>query len=187
MRAGCLPFGAASGCLSLLSAPHVPARQPVPRALPWARVARALNCCPSSLLVLPVIPLLSPSHSQICVFMGPLFSGLCALATFFFMREVRGDGAGLASAAFIAIIPSYISRSVAGSYDLESIAIAALVTVFFLYVKVGRWAGNSRLLRAALHDGGGTVPVQQCALARRCGGRAGRPPPGHALGHAMAG
>ncbi|RMZ56966.1 hypothetical protein APUTEX25_005028 [Auxenochlorella protothecoides] len=78
----------------------------------------------------------SPIHIQeICVFMGPLFSGLCALATFFFMREVRGDGAGLASAAFIAIIPSYISRSVAGSYDLESIAIAALVTVFFLYVK----------------------------------------------------
>ena len=72
---------------------------------------------------------------EVCVFMGPLFSGLCALATFGFMREVRGAGAGLASAALIAIIPSYISRSVAGSYDLESIAIFALVIVFFLYVK----------------------------------------------------
>jgi asparagine N-glycosylation enzyme membrane subunit Stt3 len=52
------------------------------------------------------------------------------------MKEVRGVGAGLCSAAFIAVVPSYISRSVAGSYDLEAVAIFALVFVFYLYVKV---------------------------------------------------
>ena len=51
------------------------------------------------------------------------------------MKEVRGPGAGLASAALISVVPSYISRSVAGSYDLEAVAIFALVLVFFLYVK----------------------------------------------------
>ncbi len=50
--------------------------------------------------------------------------------------QVRGRGAGLASAAIIAVVPSYISRSVAGSYDLEAVAIFALVFVFYLYIKV---------------------------------------------------
>jgi asparagine N-glycosylation enzyme membrane subunit Stt3 len=34
-------------------------------------------------------------------------------------------------------VPSYISRSVAGSYDNEAVAIFALVFTFYLYVKVG--------------------------------------------------
>jgi dolichyl-diphosphooligosaccharide--protein glycosyltransferase len=81
-----------------------------------------------------------PIHIQeVCVFTAPLFSGACALSTYLFMKEVRGQGAGLASAAIIAVVPSYISRSVAGSYDLEAVAIFALVFVFYLYVKVSGW------------------------------------------------
>jgi dolichyl-diphosphooligosaccharide--protein glycosyltransferase len=77
-----------------------------------------------------------PVHVQeVCVFTAPLFSALCALAAFLFMREVRGPGAGLGAAAFMSVVPSYISRSVAGSYDLEAVAIFALLMVFFLYVK----------------------------------------------------
>ncbi|EFN55263.1 hypothetical protein CHLNCDRAFT_31189 [Chlorella variabilis] len=76
-----------------------------------------------------------PSPPQVCVFTAPLFSAFCALSTYLFMKEVRGQGAGLASAAIIAVVPSYISRSVAGSYDLEAVAIFALVFVFYLYVK----------------------------------------------------
>lgn len=49
---------------------------------------------------------------------------------------MRGPGAGLASAAFVGIVPSYISRSVAGSYDNEGVAIFALMFVFFFYIKV---------------------------------------------------
>ena len=52
------------------------------------------------------------------------------------LQEVRSTGAGLISAAFVAIVPSYISRSVAGSYDNEGVAIFALMFVFFLYIKV---------------------------------------------------
>lgn len=33
-------------------------------------------------------------------------------------------------------VPSYISRSVAGSYDNEAVAIFALIFTFFLYIKV---------------------------------------------------
>ena len=74
---------------------------------------------------------------QICVFTAPLFSAFCALATFAFVKEVRSTGAGLLSASFVAIVQSYISRSVAGSYDNEGVAIFALVLVFYFYIKVG--------------------------------------------------
>ena len=43
--------------------------------------------------------------------------------------------AGLFSALFIAIVPSYISRSVAGSYDNEGVAIFALVFSFYTFLK----------------------------------------------------
>lgn len=70
------------------------------------------------------------------MFTAPLFSSLCALASYGFVKEIRGSGAGLLAAAFVGIVPSYISRSVAGSYDLEGVAIFALMLVFYLYVKV---------------------------------------------------
>lgn len=72
---------------------------------------------------------------EVCVFTAPVFSAFCAIAAYLFMKEIRGPGAGLASAAFISVVPSYISRSVAGSYDLEAVAIFALVFVFYLYIK----------------------------------------------------
>lgn len=76
------------------------------------------------------------SPLQVCVFTAPLFSAFCALTTYFLAKEVRNQGAGLFAALFAASVPSYISRSVAGSYDNEGVAIFALVLVFFLYVKV---------------------------------------------------
>jgi hypothetical protein len=51
--------------------------------------------------------------------------------------QVRGTGAGLLAAAAVGMVPSYISRSVAGSFDNEGVAIFALVNVFYLFVKVG--------------------------------------------------
>lgn len=43
--------------------------------------------------------------------------------------------AGLFSALFVAIVPSYMSRSVAGSYDNEGVSIFALVFTFYLFLK----------------------------------------------------
>ncbi|MCJ1483716.1 oligosaccharyl transferase stt3 subunit [Schaereria dolodes] len=43
--------------------------------------------------------------------------------------------AGLLAAIFMGIAPGYISRSVAGSYDNEAIAIFLLVFTFFLWIK----------------------------------------------------
>jgi dolichyl-diphosphooligosaccharide---protein glycosyltransferase len=42
---------------------------------------------------------------NVCVLLAPGFSGLTALATYLFTREMGGDGAGLLAAAFIGIAP----------------------------------------------------------------------------------
>ncbi|CAD7942481.1 unnamed protein product [Amoebophrya sp. A25] len=67
-----------------------------------------------------------------CVF----FAGLTSLAAFLLTREVtERPEAGLFAALFIAICPSYISRSVAGSYDNEACAIFAIVFSFYAFTK----------------------------------------------------
>ncbi|KAK6019812.1 oligosaccharyl transferase STT3 subunit [Ostertagia ostertagi] len=72
---------------------------------------------------------------EICVFLAPTFSGLTAIATYFLTKELWSPGAGLFAACFIAISPGYTSRSVAGSYDNEGIAIFALQFTYYLWVK----------------------------------------------------
>ena len=82
-----------------------------------------------------------PPPLQVCVFTAPLFSAFCALSAYGLVSECRSDGAGLVAAAMVAMVPSYISRSVAGSYDNEGVAIFALVNVFYTFIKVGAgWA-----------------------------------------------
>uniref|UniRef100_A0A8C2C7H9 Dolichyl-diphosphooligosaccharide--protein glycosyltransferase subunit STT3B n=1 Tax=Cyprinus carpio TaxID=7962 RepID=A0A8C2C7H9_CYPCA len=72
---------------------------------------------------------------DVCVFLAPVFSGLTAVSTFLLTRELWNQGAGLLAACFIAIVPGYISRSVAGSFDNEGIAIFALQFTYYLWVK----------------------------------------------------
>jgi len=77
-----------------------------------------------------------PIHIRdICVFLAPIFSGLTAFATYLLTKELWNERAGLFSAIFIAIAPGYISRSVAGSYDNEGIAIFALMLTYYLWIK----------------------------------------------------
>ncbi|KAK9328930.1 Oligosaccharyl transferase STT3 subunit-domain-containing protein [Lipomyces starkeyi] len=72
---------------------------------------------------------------NVCVMLAPVFSGLTAYVTYLFTTEMKDEGAGLLAAAFIGIAPGYISRSVAGSYDNEAIAIFLLMLTFYLWIK----------------------------------------------------
>lgn len=72
---------------------------------------------------------------NICVLLAPGFSALTAWATYMFTKEMKDESAGLLAAFFIGIAPGYISRSVAGSYDNEAIAIFLLMFTFFLWIK----------------------------------------------------
>lgn len=73
---------------------------------------------------------------NICVLLAPACSGLTALATYLLTNEIsHSSSAGLLAAIFMGIAPGYISRSVAGSYDNEAIAIFLLVYTFYLWIK----------------------------------------------------
>ncbi|KAI9191022.1 hypothetical protein LWI28_002352 [Acer negundo] len=75
------------------------------------------------------------SVETVCVFTAPIFSAFASWATYLLTKEVKGAGAGLTAAVLLAMVPSYISRSVAGSYDNEAVAIFALIITFYLYIK----------------------------------------------------
>lgn len=80
---------------------------------------------------------------NICVMLAPAFSSLTALATYLFTLEItytlpsmnNKKTPALLSAAFMSIVPGYISRSVAGSYDNEAIAITLLMVTFYFWIK----------------------------------------------------
>lgn len=67
--------------------------------------------------------------------MSELFSGFTVLATYLLTQEVWSSQAGLLAACLIAVVPGLTSRSVAGSYDNEAIAIFALIFTYYLWVK----------------------------------------------------
>jgi dolichyl-diphosphooligosaccharide---protein glycosyltransferase len=72
---------------------------------------------------------------NICVFLAPVFSSFTAIACYLLTSEMKDPSAGLLAAIFIGIAPGYISRSVAGSYDNEGIAIFLLVITFYFWIK----------------------------------------------------
>jgi dolichyl-diphosphooligosaccharide--protein glycosyltransferase len=73
---------------------------------------------------------------NVCVLLAPFFASNTAMVTYLFAKEVDDSKAsGLIAAAMVAIVPGYISRSVAGSFDNEGIAIFALIMTFYTWVK----------------------------------------------------
>ncbi|KAF3482119.1 oligosaccharyl transferase stt3 subunit [Arthroderma uncinatum] len=73
---------------------------------------------------------------NVCVLLAPAFSGLTSLAMYLLTTEMApSPSAGLLAAAFMGIAPGYISRSVAGSYDNEAIAIFLMVFTFYAWIK----------------------------------------------------
>ncbi|XP_004536914.1 dolichyl-diphosphooligosaccharide--protein glycosyltransferase subunit STT3A [Ceratitis capitata] len=87
---------------------------------------------------------------NVCVFLAPFFSSLTTLVTYALTKEIHSTGAGLVAAALISIVPGYISRSVAGSYDNEGIAIFCMLFTYYLWIKAVKsgaifWSAMSAL------------------------------------------
>ena len=72
---------------------------------------------------------------EVCVFLAPLFSSFTTIVTYLLTKELASSSAGLLAAAMISIVPGYISRSVAGSYDNEGIAIFCMLLTYFFWIK----------------------------------------------------
>lgn len=72
---------------------------------------------------------------NVCVFLAPFFSSLTTVLTYLLTKEFKDSGSGLVAAAMISIVPGYISRSVAGSYDNEAIAIFCMLLTYYMWIK----------------------------------------------------
>ena len=73
---------------------------------------------------------------EVCVFLAPIFAALTSILSHFFVKEITGKTeSGLLAALMMGMVPGYISRSVAGSYDNEAIAIFALISTFYFFIK----------------------------------------------------
>ncbi|GFT22250.1 dolichyl-diphosphooligosaccharide--protein glycosyltransferase subunit STT3A [Nephila pilipes] len=72
---------------------------------------------------------------NVCVFLAPLFSSLTTIITYLLTKELKDAASGLVAAAMIAVVPGYISRSVAGSYDNEGIAIFCMLLTYYMWIK----------------------------------------------------
>eukprot|EP00823_Brevimastigomonas_motovehiculus_P005613 TRINITY_DN417_c0_g5_i1.p1 TRINITY_DN417_c0_g5~~TRINITY_DN417_c0_g5_i1.p1 ORF type:complete len:744 (-),score=196.74 TRINITY_DN417_c0_g5_i1:248-2479(-) len=87
---------------------------------------------------------------NVCVLLAPWMASNTTLVTFGLAKEIKNTATGLVAAAMIAVVPGYISRSVAGSYDNECVAIFALVLTFYTWVKAVKngsmfWGGMCAL------------------------------------------
>jgi len=87
-------------------------------------------------MILTKILMIPLDIREVCVFTAPFFSALTSITGYLLAKEATGKTeAGFLSALFVAVIPTYMSRSVAGSYDNEAVAIFALVFSFYTFVK----------------------------------------------------
>lgn len=73
---------------------------------------------------------------HICVFLPPVLAGITSILLFFLTLQIcKCHNTALLAAMLTAVCPAYISRSTAGSYDNEAIAIPLLVLTFFCWIR----------------------------------------------------
>ena len=83
------------------------------------------------------------SVKDVCVFIPAAFGGVTSLFCGGLAHEATGSlAASVAAAGLMAVLPAHLMRSVAGGFDNESIAIAALCGCFYLWVRSLRSASS---------------------------------------------
>ncbi len=71
----------------------------------------------------------------VCIVFPAIMGALCTIVMFFLGREFSNNTVGMLSALFMAFLPAYIQRTVAGFFDNESIGVFAIVLTLLLFVR----------------------------------------------------
>jgi dolichyl-diphosphooligosaccharide--protein glycosyltransferase len=94
------------------------------------------------------------SMKDICVFTAPVFAMFTTIVLFLLGKEVSGKTqTGLLAALFISTNPSYLTRSVAGSYDNEAISITLLLLTCFCFLRACKTGSMSFAFGSGLFYG----------------------------------
>lgn len=79
------------------------------------------------------------SLNDVCVFVPAWFGVSASVFLGLFTKECSGStAAGASAAAIMSIIPAHLMRSVGGGYDNESIALTAMCSTFYCWVRALR-------------------------------------------------
>ncbi len=72
---------------------------------------------------------------QVAYFIPVIYGGLTIIASYYLGKETISSRAGLLTALFMSILPSYASRSVAGFFDNEYIGILFVVLSLYFFLR----------------------------------------------------
>ena len=82
--------------------------------------------------------------------MPALMGALTVIVAFFLGRELYNNTVGLLSALFMAFIPAFIQRTIAGFYDNECIGVFAITLTMFFFIKSLKKGSPSYAVAAGL-------------------------------------
>lgn len=83
----------------------------------------------------------------VCMYLSPFMAANTVVMTYFLCKEALADrskdpvgnvkarSAGVTAAAFMAIVPAFINHTTAGSYDNEALAVFALISTYYFWLK----------------------------------------------------
>jgi dolichyl-diphosphooligosaccharide--protein glycosyltransferase len=80
-------------------------------------------------------PLLSDPIYIFCVIFPATMAVLASLAIYFLGKDIGGESVGMFAALFLALDPSYISRTALGFYDDESVGVLTLILVSLFFLR----------------------------------------------------
>ena len=75
------------------------------------------------------------SLMEACTFLPALLGALTSIMAYLVAREIEGEIAGLIAGLLLATSPAFISRTVAGFYDTESVGLFAMMISLYCLVK----------------------------------------------------
>lgn len=75
------------------------------------------------------------SLNTICVYCPAIFGVVTTIFTAMLANEIADGVSAAATALIMAVLPAHLMRSVAGGYDNESMAVAAITGTFFFWVR----------------------------------------------------
>ena len=72
---------------------------------------------------------------EVCFYLPAFFGGLTVLAAYFLGKEIYDRNCGLFAAFFLAFNPGHMQRTIAGSFDNETVGVFAMLIVFVFFLK----------------------------------------------------
>jgi dolichyl-diphosphooligosaccharide--protein glycosyltransferase len=72
---------------------------------------------------------------QVCLYFPVFMATMVCIVAYFFGKDFGGRATGIFTALFMAINPSYLSRTVAGFFDTENIGIFGMIATPFFFLR----------------------------------------------------